>query len=460
MRLFPIRLKLTAWYFAVLAVTFAVFGAAAFFAMQESIERTVDENLHDRASDVQKLMTRVAGEEPETLADELREHAELQEEGDLLQVADSEGHWIYRSRLMRRYNVPLKEAPSPVIYDLHVGDLPLRILATQAHVGSGSYVIQIATLMDDYQDALDHFKWVLLLLSPLLLLLASVGGYWMSRRALRPVDEITRAARRISHKNISSRLAVPQSRDELQRLSETLNGMLERLEGAFRRITQFTADASHELRTPVALMRTTAELLLRKPRQETEYREALSQILKELERTSTLIEKLMVIAREDSGSEALQFARIDLAEHLQEACHQCHALADSKQITFQERIGSARIFVEGDAQALERLFFILVDNAVKYTLTGGQVTVSLSESNGIADVQIRDTGIGIGGADLPHIFERFYRADKARSRDLGGAGLGLAIGRWITEAHEGTIEVQSTPGEGSLFCVRLPISKV
>jgi len=146
-------------------------------------------------------------------------------------------------------------------------------------------------------------------LMPLLLLLASVGGYWMSRQALRPVDEITQAAQRISHKSISSRLKVPQSRDELQRLSETLNGMLERLEGAFKRITQFTADASHELRTPVALMRTAAELSLRKPRQEGEYREALSQILKELERTSALIEKLMLLARADSGAEALQFTR-------------------------------------------------------------------------------------------------------------------------------------------------------
>jgi heavy metal sensor kinase len=449
---------LTAWYFAVLAVTFALFGAVAFFAMQKSIRRTVDENLRDRATDVRELMERVARKDKERLADELREHAELHGEGDLLQVADSEGHWIYRSRLMRHMEVPAKKAAAPVTYNLRANGLPLRILATQADLGGMTYSIQIAAAMDDYAEALDYFKWVLLLLSPLLLVLASIGGYWMSRRALRPVDEITKAAQSISHKNISRRLTVPGSRDELQRLSETLNGMLERLEGAFKRITHFTADASHELRTPVALMRTTAEISLRKPRAEAEYRDALLQILKELERTSALIERLMLLARADTGAEALQLTRVDLAESLREACRQGRTLAAAKQITFQEQTGNGSVLLDADAHALERLFLILIDNAVKYTPPGGQVSASLGESEGSAVIEIRDTGIGIAEDDLPHIFERFYRADKARSRDLGGAGLGLAIGRWIAEAHGGAIQVESKPGEGSLFRIRLPLS--
>ncbi|MBZ5565219.1 MAG: HAMP domain-containing protein [Acidobacteriia bacterium] len=453
----PIRVKLTAWYFAVLAVTFVLFGAVAFFAMQKSIESTVDESLRDRAEGIRELMERVLPKDPERLADVLREHAELQEEGDLSQVADPDGHWIYRSRLMRRYDVPTKEAAGPVTYNLQIQKLPLRILATQARLSGGSYYIQVAAPMDDFQDALNHFKWVLLLISPLLLLLASAGGYWMSRRALTPVDAITQAAQTITSRNLSSRLAVPQSRDELQRLSETLNGMLERLEAAFKRITQFTADASHELRTPVALMRTTAELSLRRPRQETEYREALTQILRELETTSTLIEKLMLLARADSGVEALQFAHTDLADNFREACRQGRTLAQAKELSFQEQIIEGPIIVDGDAYALQRLFLILLDNAVKYTPGGGQVKASLSDTNGFAVAEIRDTGIGIGEADLPHIFERFYRADKARSREMGGVGLGLSIGRWIAEAHGGTMEVESTVGQGSVFRLRLPI---
>jgi two-component system, OmpR family, heavy metal sensor histidine kinase CusS len=459
MRPLPIRAKLTAWYFAVLAVTFVLFGAVAFFTMQKSIETTIDENLRDRATDVQELMKRVAREGQERLADEFREHAELQEEGNLLQVAGPDCKWLYRSKLMKRYSVPLKNSVGPVFYGLTVDHLPLRILSTQARVANQNYIVQVATLMDDYQEALDNFKWILVFLIPILLLLASVGGYWMSRRALRPVDEITGAAQSITSKNLSSRLAVPQSHDELQRLSETLNSMLERLEGAFKRITQFTADASHELRTPVALMRTTAELSLRKPRPEGEYRDALSQILKELERTSTLIEKLMLLARADSGIEALQFTRVDLVEGLRESCRQGRTLADAKHVNFQEQTDGGPIYTEGDPHSLERLFLILIDNAVKYTPLGGQVSASLGVSDGFAIIEIRDTGIGIAEDDLPHIFERFYRADKARSRDSGGAGLGLAIGRWIAEAHGGTIQVESASGQGSVFRVRLPISR-
>src|SRR2546428_263395 len=235
--------------------------------------------------------------------------------------------------------------------------------------------------------------------------------------------------------------------------------MLERLESAFKRISQFTADASHELRTPVALMRTTAELSLRKPRPEAEYREALTQILRELETTSALVEKLMLLARADSGVEALQFAPLDLAENLREACRQGHTLAQAKQISLQEQIANRPVIVEGDAHALQRLFLILIDNAVKYTPAEGRVTASLTDTNGFAVAEIRDTGIGIATVDLPHIFERFYRADKARSREMGGVGLGLSIGRWIAEAHGGAIEVESTPSQGSVFRVRLPISK-
>jgi heavy metal sensor kinase len=459
MKPLPIRIRLTAWYFAVLALSLALFGAVAFFSMRNSIETTVDESLRDRADGIQELMEHVLPEGPERLEDELREHSELRAEGDLSQVCDEGGRWIYRSPLMNRYEVPRLETSSPKLYNLERQGLPLRVLATTVRVAARTYRVQVASPMDDFNEALDHFRGVLLLLIPLLLLLASAGGYWMSRRALAPVLQITQTAESISSRNLSSRLAVPQSRDELQHLSETLNGMLERLEAAFRRITQFTADASHELRTPVALMRTTAELSLRKPRAEADYREALTQILKELETTSALIENLMLLARADSGVEVLQFAPVDLAETLQDACRQGRILAEGKQISFQELITQDPVIVEGDVVALRRLFVILLDNAVKYAPTGGSVTVTLTDAKGFAAAEVRDTGIGIGEADLPHIFERFYRADKARSPEVRGVGLGLSIGQWIAEAHGGVIEVESTPGQGSVFRVCLPMSR-
>lgn len=458
MKPLAIRLRLTVWYTAIMALMVGLFGFVAFFAMRRSIHTSVDEQLRDQADVVAELIERTGREGAEDLRHELREHAEIAPEDMLLQVSDQQGNWFYRSKSISAYQLPEPRAVVHRSVSVESRGMPLRVFTTIVQVEDQTYYVQVANLMDDFYEALDRFREILLVLAPLLLLLASAGGYWMSRRALAPVDAITRTAQDIGGQNLSRRLAVPQTGDELQRLTETLNGMLDRLERAFKRITQFTGDASHELRTPLSVMRTRAEIILRRPRSEAEYREALDQILKELETTTDLIEKLMLLARADSGAEALQFAPVNLTDTLREVCRQGRALAQAKQINFQEQISEGPVTVAGDAHALQRLFLILIDNAVKYTPTEGHITASLTKTSNFAVAEIRDTGIGIGEADLPHIFERFYRADKARSREMGGAGLGLSIGRWIAEAHSGTIEVESAVGQGSEFRVRLPVS--
>jgi heavy metal sensor kinase len=455
----PIRLRLTAWYFAVLAVVLPAFGVSGYLAMRHSIRQTVDEELGIRAEGVHQLIERnvqrgAKGDLPEGL----REHTELRAGGALLQVADAQGNWLYRSKVMSDYGVPRISPSSPKISEYTGNDVPLRIRNLTVNVGGEAYFIQAAFEMDDFYDALYHFELLLYIAIPLLLICSALGGYWISTRALAPVDQITKTARTISAQNLSSRLVVPPTGDELARLSETLNGMLDRLEAAFKKITQFTADASHELRTPVAVMRTRAELSLRKARSPEEYRDVIAEVLTELEKTSGLIEQLMFLARADSGAETLNFSPTNVTEVLREACHQGSALAEAKQIGFQEQISSDSMWIRGDATSLRQLFLILIDNAVKYTPSNGQVEVSLHRNNGYAIAQVRDTGIGIAEADLPNVFERFYRADKARTRELGGVGLGLSIGRWITEVHSGTIEVQSAPGRGSVFQIRLPIT--
>jgi heavy metal sensor kinase len=288
------------------------------------------------------------------------------------------------------------------------------------------------------------------------LLLATAGGYFVSRRALSPVDRITQTARSISADNLSKRLEVPRTGDELERLSETLNEMIARLEAAFRKISRFTADASHELRTPLAVMRTTAEVALRAGDVEAESRSALEQILVEIERTSHLVENLLLIARADSGDARLNKHPVDIVAAVDEACSQASVLARVKGIRFETRLPAKSLFVTGDRDALRRLFLILLDNAVKYTPAGGEFEVSLAEGEGYVIGAVKDTGIGIAREDLPFIFDRFYRVDRARSREQGGAGLGLAIGRWITEAHGGSITVQSELNRGSLFKVQIP----
>jgi heavy metal sensor kinase len=454
---FPIRVRLTAWYFVVLGVILSLFGLIAYFAMRASIHRTVDEELRTRMEGVRRLIDRTAKYGTEDLQRELREHSVLVE-GALLQVSDQQGNWLYRSASMIRHEVPRIQATTAEPATVLFKNAPLRVLEASVNVENQSYLIQVAAELDDFYDALHRFGALLLVSIPIFLLCATVGGYWLSRRALAPVDQITRTARNISVQNLSSRLVVPKTRDELQRLSETLNGMLERLEAAFKKITQFTADASHELRTPVALMRTRAELSLRKPRSAEEYRDALAQVHSELEKTSSLVEKLMLLARADYGAETLQLAPTNLGEIVRDACDQGATLAESKKINFHRNIPQEPVWIEADPHALGRLFLILIDNAVKYTPPGGRVEVVVRSEGRSALGVVRDTGIGIAEEDLPHVFERFYRADKARSRESGGVGLGLSIGRWIAEAHAGTIEVQSSLGHGSVFQVRVPVA--
>lgn len=472
MKSLPIGARLTAWYFGILAVVLSLFGFAAYFAMRNSIYRTVDQELRARMEGVRRLIERTAsyepddrperrhGErflEPDDLRRELREHSELAG-NTLLQVADQQGNWLYRSESTDRYNIPRSPALEEIPSTLVLNDMPLRLLTAEIQVGDESYLVQAAVPLAGFYSALHVFATLLLVSIPILLLSAAAGGYWMSRRALAPVDQITQTARNISVQSLSSRLAVPRTGDELQRLSETLNGMLERLEAAFKRIIQFTADASHELRTPVAVMRTRTELSLRKPRSADDYRQTLDQLQSELEKTSDLVERLMLLARADSGAEALQLSSADLREIVRDVCGQGKMLAEAKGIDFREQISDQPVRIKADVHALQRLFLILIDNAIKYTPEGGRVDVVVAQENGFAIGEVRDTGIGIAPQHLPNVFERFYRADKARSRDSGGVGLGLSIGRWIAEAHGGTIEVQSSLGSGSIFRLRLPLA--
>ena len=455
MKALPISTRLTTWYFLFVAVALIGFAALALIVMRQSIYATVDEQLEDRSHALQVLIARSGGED---LSDAVREHNELQSSSQLLQVSDGAGKFLYRSPVMERLGVPAAQANQRQFANVAYGDLPLRILSSTVSVGGQRFIVQVAEPMDDYLEALERFRTAMFISIPVLLLLAAGGGYWMSTRALRPVDRITHAAQMINPQDLSRRVIVPQTGDELQRLAETLNQMLQRIESAVARITQFTADASHELRTPVALIRTRAEVTLAKPRNIDQYRDAVKEVLAESERTTALIENLMTLARADTGSETLNFNRTDIGDIAREVSTQAQTLSDAKQLHWSVAIPDAAIWVRGDANALRRLLLILVDNAVKYTPPAGSISLALQRNGSHAEIRVRNNGIGISADDLPHIFDRFYRADKARSRELGGTGLGLSIGRWIANAHGGDIQVETSTPNGTTFVVRLPIA--
>jgi heavy metal sensor kinase len=394
---------------------------------------------------------------------ELAEGSSVRGEDDILQIAETRGEWMCSSVSALRYGLQMvrpargrEKFQFSTVYSKHI---PLRILNGQVRIADKAYDVQIGAPMDDFYDAVNRFRLILLFSVPVLVVVASAGGYWLSRKAVAPLREIARAAQSISEHELSKRLPILKTGDELQSLSETLNEMFGRLERAFKRVTQLTADASRELRTPIALMRTRTEVALRKKRSEAEYRETLLRIHQELERTSALIENLMTLARADSGSEPLQVARTNLNELLLEISETARLLAEGKSIQYDERLPETPLCVSGNAPSLRRLFLILIDNAVKYTRHDGRISVVLDTSDGAAVTEIRDTGVGISPSDLPHIFERFYRADESSSRESGGTGLGFSIAKWIADAHHGKISVVSKVGEGSVFRVQIPLSE-
>jgi len=305
-------------------------------------------------------------------------------------------------------------------------------------------------------QALDNFRLIEKEFLPLLVCLAALLGYWLSGKSLAPMNRIIETAERIGVENLSRRLEVPRSRDELWRLTEALNSMLDRIERSFQRITQFTADASHDLRTPVAVIRTSAELSLRRPRTATDYRETLQKILETSIETSEMLENLLTLARADAGAIGMEMHPLELREHVRKAQERAKILSSEKDLELVLREPSAPVWVRADATAIDRLLLILVDNAVKYTPPGGRCEIELSRQAEHAEITVRDTGIGIPESDLSSIFERFTRANRARSKQIPGTGLGLAIARWITDMHGGTIAAQSCVGAGSAFQVRLP----
>ncbi|HXS93646.1 MAG TPA: ATP-binding protein [Candidatus Limnocylindrales bacterium] len=394
------------------------------------------------------------------IRDEFREHSVLGPGGDLFQVADGNGEWLYRSVPLESNNVPIARPADLNQERFETSSVQghiLRFYSQRIGVHGKPYTVQVAAPMDELFEALERFRIMLLLTAPVLLVAASAGGYWISRRALAPVDAISQAAQKISIENMAERLDVPKTGDELARLSETLNEMLARLESSVRRITQFTADASHELRAPVSLIRTTAEVaVMKRNRPAGEYLASLDEILEEAERTSQIVDSLMLLARADSSKEILERVPIDAAAVVQNAAEQGRRLARGRGVLFSLKLPPSPIQVHADAEALRRALLILIDNAAKYTPSGGSVEVGVEARDGLAIAYVSDTGIGIDASDLPHVFDRFWRADKARSREQGGAGLGLSIAKWIVEMHGGRISVRSELGKGSTFEISVP----
>ena len=444
---FSIRQRLTAWYAAALLLGLGIFALGMWVSLHERLIAGVDARLTQR---MQGLETALGAEA------EIRDRVQLQQElaefvrevpdASLVQLRDASGAVLLPSPKQPLLPPPGRSTP----YTQTIDGRQLRVATAYLQSAGSRYQAQVAVSLDEILGVMRDFRHLLLWMIPGVLIVACLGGYWLSSRALRPVDEITTVARSIGVQNLSQRIAVPRTGDELQRMAQTWNDVLERLEIAVKRIRQFTSDASHELRTPLALIRATAELALRRERDSEGYRTSLRQIEQEAEHMTELTESLLTLARADAGGLGMTMQPTDLNELVHSVVQQNTALAMEKGVTLRAVTAEQPAQAAADASGIRRILLILVDNALKHTPPGGTVNVSVAAGTARVTLIVEDNGEGIPAEALAHIFERFYRADPARASG-SGFGLGLSIAQTIAQAHGTAIEVSSTPGAGARF---------
>ncbi len=447
MRPVSIRARLTFWYALVLLAGMLLLAWVISSTFERRLLSDIDVQLAQRIEGL-KVLTAIEGESSSRLAEELHEFMREIPNGALFEVKDPAGNALLQLDGVQR--LPLDVWNAHGFTTISWRGERLRVLTRSYDERGGNYIAAVAVPLTEAQNAIRELRYLLSAAIPGVLLIACLGGYWISRRALVPVDDITRVAQSISARNLSSRLTVPRTGDELQRMSEAWNEVLARLEAALERTRRFTADASHELRTPVAIIRTTAELALMRNRDEEAYRKALSEIQDHAERMTDLTESLLTLARADTVGPELPLIEMHLKPIIQNSVNQIAPRARERGIALEVQLPSAIAVARVNANAIQRLLVILIDNALKYTSCGGRIAISLTEAGQKYRLSVDDSGIGIDEAALPHIFERFYRADPARSSS-GGTGLGLSIAQMIAEAHGSSIHAESVRGVGSTF---------
>jgi len=457
MKRLSIRWRLTLWYSAVLAGVLAVFGISVYLLMQRGLQIRTSESLSIQMTVIEDQLSRSQGRWG--LRDRLERQYARHPAFDI-EVSDVDGTiWMRGDRIRDRGLPPPSKLPGAgreVFDNFTVAGLGrFRMVSRLSDRYSVPLVVQVATSLEENDKQLGELMAILLLLGPLAVGCTLGGGYLLARQALAPVERMAATADEITATQLDRRLHEPNPDDELGRLARTLNGMIARLERSFEEVRRFTADAAHELRTPLAILRNEAEVALRIPRESEQYRDCLENMLEEIDHLSRLSEVLLFLFRADAGLGAHTGDVLSLDRIVREVADDIRVVAAEQN---QELMvdASSPCNVLGNAEQLRRLLFNLLDNAIKFTPAGGSIGIRVERQKGQARVIVSDAGIGIAPEHLPRIFDRFYRVDSARSRRTGGNGLGLSICKSIAEAHQGFIEVVSQPGKGTQVTLTLP----
>ncbi len=455
-----IRFRLTVWYAGVLAGILILFSIATYVGVSHFLRRNLHESVVKDAQEVGSIVRENANEGDESaIGREVGEHFSPESNERAIRVVNAEGAAIYSSGPSGMFPAWNGAAPQDQAYDMsnHATDGQEYLIRTQPVVADSGkkYFVQVAASLSRNEDILEQLLGVLALALLLATAIAVTGGYLLIRSSLRPLDNMAIRAQKITSRSLHERMPVSDTGDELQQLSISLNRMIERLEEAFHHISRFSADASHELRTPLTIMRGELETAVQNPKIDADVRDTLGAVLEETVRLSKIVDQLLTMSRLNAGEAFLEVSSFDFSELVQTTVEYMRLLADEKKLALKVE-AAEEVQVEGDQSRLQQVVVNLLDNAIKYTPEGGSISVSVRGEPDKAVLTITDTGIGISQEGQAHIFERFYRTDKARSRELGGIGLGLSIVKSIGAAHGGRVSVQSAEGRGSTFRFEIP----
>lgn len=461
MKRLSIRWKLTLWYGGVLAIVLTLFSGVVYTVMRHQLLGRIDQGLDEELADVLSEVQRHSDSASllECLNRRFAHH-----EGFDFEITDSNGNrYFTNTRLIERslsFNDAAGDTTSPHCESLQIGtEGRWRVIAVQASGPEGLLTVKVGRSLASFDHESHELLFTFILTGPLTLLIAASGGYFLARRALSPVHTITRTARQISADRLNERISVDNSDDELGLLAQTLNEMIERLERSFTEMRRFTADAAHELRTPLAVIRNEAEVALRAARSPDEYCRVLENLLEETNHLSTMADRLLFLCRQDAGLQPRSDDDVSIADLLADVVSNMQPLAQDKvvELTLEN---NQPCLVKGDSGQLRRVFYNLLDNAIKYTNTDGTVSVSSEVDHDRLTIIVADTGIGISPEHQPKVFERFYRVDSARSGEVNGVGLGLSICRSVIDAMGGEIVLESSLGQGTTLIVRLPLQRL
>lgn len=458
-----IHFRLILWYGALIVAVALVFSIYIYQGVYGRLYKDMEQTLTRRSTHIaEHILPRIYDKPPRNIAADIHDVYSPEANNRFIRIIKADGSILYVSGKPKDSQFGPDEIPVPTGVpaakreEKLAHNLTMLMVAVPVNIEGQSYTIEMGAPTDGIQRTLRSLVITLLSALPIVILIAASGVYVVVRYSLRPVEHIRATAEHITFGNLKNRLPVAHTGDELEHLSLTLNQMLERLDDAYQQSTRFSADASHELRTPLSFMLGELETLAEDAELPESYRERIGSVFEETERLSRITENLFALSRLDAGEAKIMNIRFDLASLVQSTTEQMTVLAEEKNITIDiTAIHPAPMY--GDPARLKQVVINLLDNAIKYTPNGGTVSLKVSSTTQKTILEVTDTGTGISAEDLPHIFERFYRADKARSREAGGAGLGLSIVRSICIAHGGSVDVESTEGEYTKITIELPI---